>query len=296
MGRGGAAVPITDFQREVLQALRQNRLPESHLAGASALHLSPTSLRRSGDLDFFHDGIEAQRAAFARDRSTLDALGFQLHVHKDFPGHTQAAVSRGGESTLIDWATDTDWRFLPIQTDLTAGYLMHPIDLAVNKVLALVGRDEPRDYVDALWADAMILPLPALVWAASGKDPGLNPSSTLALLRRRGRPHEDEVARLDLVRPFDLTEAKTRWLAALDETEAFIRDAPPDAAGALFYDNAAQAFVLPSLPLGAEIALHHGARGGVVPMPADAALTASPQVRHDDGVAPRVRYPAPPRA
>lgn len=282
-------MPLSDFQRQVLAAVRANRLPESHLAGASALHLSPDSLRRSGDLDVFHDSADAQRAAFALDVATLERADYSVRVLKSFPGFSQAQIERDGQSTLIDWATDTDWRFLPVQSDLTAGYLLHPIDLAINKVLALVGRDEPRDYVDALWADATILPLPALIWAASGKDPGLNPASTLALLRRRGRPRPEEIARLDLVTAFDLEAAKQRWLTALDETDAFIRSAPPETAGALFYDPRAAAFTLPAIPLDATIVVHRGARGGVVPMPSDAALTRSPAIR--EAHAPPPIYP-----
>ena len=63
---------------------------------------------------------------------------------------------------------------------------MNPIDLAINKLLALVGRDEPRDYLDI--HEAMrVLPLGALCWAAAGKDPGFTPSMLLDLLRRRGK-------------------------------------------------------------------------------------------------------------
>ncbi len=284
-------MPLTAFQHEVLAVLRPNRRPESHLAGASALHLDPESLRRSGDLDVFHDGVDAQRDAFVRDREALVASGFEVAVLKSFPGYTQAAITRDGNTTLVDWATDSDWRFLPVQTHPTAGYLLHPIDLAINKVLALIGRDEPRDYVDALWADAVILPLPALIWAASGKDPGLSPSSALSLLRRRGRPHPEEIARLDLTGPFDLEKAKTRWLSALDETEVFIANAPRETAGALFYDPRQEAFLLPSVPIESTIIVHHGARGGVVPVLTDGMLADTPQIRDPDEQGPVMGYP-----
>ena len=41
----------------------------------------------------------------------------------------------------------------------TAGYMLHPIDLAVNKLLALVGRDEPRDFLDTLYVHHTVLAL-----------------------------------------------------------------------------------------------------------------------------------------
>ncbi len=51
------------------------------------------------------------------------------------------------------------------------GFQLHPIDLAINKVLALVGRDEARDFLDVVVVDATVLSLGALVWAAAAKDP-----------------------------------------------------------------------------------------------------------------------------
>ena len=97
-----------------------------------------------------------------------------------------------------------------------SGWLLHPVDLAINKVLALVGRDEPRDFVDILFINARVLPLGAVCWAAAGKDHGFTPLSLPELLKRRGRYRPEEFARLDLAEPFDLIAAKTEWLAALD--------------------------------------------------------------------------------
>jgi hypothetical protein len=91
------------------------------------------------------------------------------------------------------------------------------VDWAVNKVLALAGRDEPRDYVDILHIHDTVLPLGAVVWGAIGKDPGFRPVSLLELLKRRGRHRPEDFARLDLVTPFDVVAAKVQWLRALSE-------------------------------------------------------------------------------
>jgi len=37
----------------------------------------------------------------------------------------------------------------PIEVE-AVGFVLHPVDLAINKVLALAGRDEPRDMIDIL--------------------------------------------------------------------------------------------------------------------------------------------------
>jgi hypothetical protein len=69
--------------------------------------------------------------------------------------------------------------------------MLHSIDLAINKLEALANRSEPRDVLDAIFADGHIPSLAALVWAVAEKNPGLNPSSYLQQFRRRMLTPED---------------------------------------------------------------------------------------------------------
>ncbi len=156
---------------------------------------------------------------------------------------------------------------MPLVRDTLGGLLLHPIDLATNKVLALAGRDEPRDFVDILFIHAQVLPLGAVCWAAVGKDPGFTPLSLLELLKRRGRYRPEEFARLDLVEPFDLVAAKRTWLAALEEADAFIRTRPPDEIGCLYWSRSSKGFVMPppDAPAPADVVPHFGTPGGVLP-------------------------------
>ena len=113
-----------------------------------------------------------------------------------------------------------------------------------------------------------MLPLAGLCWAAAGKDPGFTPLSLLELLKRRGRPREDEIRRLNLAEPFDLRGAKEEWLEALAFTEAFIRERPPEELGCLYYSVAEDRFTLPELGASLEVqglVPHFGTPGGVVP-------------------------------
>ncbi|OGU02199.1 MAG: hypothetical protein A2W29_00260 [Gemmatimonadetes bacterium RBG_16_66_8] len=84
---------------------------------------------------------------------------------------------------------------MPLVRDTLGGLLLHPVDLAANKVLALAGRDESRDFVDILFVHERVLPLGALCWAAVGKDPGFTPLSLLELLKRRGRYRPEDPRR-----------------------------------------------------------------------------------------------------
>jgi hypothetical protein len=265
-------VPLTDFQRTVLRLLAGNRSPESYLAGGAALQIAPNSRRFSRDLDFFHDSERRVAEAFQADRDRLESSGFSVDIEFSLPGNVRALVSREGEHTRIDWAHDSAWRFMPVIRDEASGYRLHDIDLAINKLLALAGRDEPRDYVDALDAHQRILSLGALVWAAAGKDPGLSPHAIHELLKRRGRPRQEELDRLHLARPWDAGEAKALWLRALDEARAFIDERPAEELGCLYYSAGKNGFVTPDpgIPLADQgLAIHFGAPGGVIPIARD---------------------------
>lgn len=261
-------MPLTTFQRELLAELAKEPTDDRYLAGGAALHFAANSMRYSDDLDFFHDSEARVATAFAADRARLSSAGYALDIEVSQPGFIRAVVSRNDDATRVDWAHDSAWRFMPLLRDPLGGLLLHPVDLSINKLLALAGRDEPRDFVDILFVHRTILPLGGLCWAAVGKDPGFSPLSLLELLKRRGRYRPEDFARLQLAQPFDVPAEKLVWLRALEEAEAFVRHQPPDEAGCLYYSARAGGFVLPTpdRPLASQgIAIHLGAPGGVVP-------------------------------
>ena len=266
-------MPLTDFQRTILALLAQTRAPDSYLAGGAALHFAPNSVRYSNDLDFFHDSPQRVASAFSDDSALLEGAEYSLELEISQPGFIRAVVSRAGESTRIDWAHDSAWRFMPPIRDPMGGFVLHDIDLAVNKTLALVGRNEPRDFVDILFVHERVLALGALTWAAVGKDPGFTPLSLVEFLRRRGRHRPEELERLNLAVPFDPIASKELWLSALDGAEAFARRGPTEEAGCLYHSAAQEGFAVPDrerdLP-SQGLVPHWGAPGGVLPQVVDA--------------------------
>ncbi|MDX1579094.1 MAG: hypothetical protein R3266_11440 [Gemmatimonadota bacterium] len=273
-------MPLTGFQRELLALLARNRTPDSHLAGGAALHFEPHSTRYSDDLDFFHDSSERVASAFAEDSSLLEEAGYEIEVLLSQPGFIRALVRHDDGATRVDWAHESAWRFMPPVRDPLGGYLLHPLDLATNKTLALAGRDEPRDYVDMLYLHERVLPLSGLVWAAVGKDPGFTPLSLLELLKRRGRHRAEEIERLRLAEPFDPVASKETWLAALEEADAFARSRPTEEVGCLYYSAAGERFVVPKpdTPLPRQgVTPHFGSPGGVLPQVEGSPADATPQ-------------------
>jgi hypothetical protein len=256
-------MPLTSFQREVALLLAANRSEDSYLAGGAALHIAPNSQRFSNDLDYFHDSTERVASAFEKDRASLLGAGFSVDLEMNQRGFIRAVVAKGDNATKIEWAHDSAWRFMPPIKNAEVGVQLHPIDLAVNKILALAGRDEPRDFLDILFIHETILPLGALVWAAVGKDPGFTPASLLEIISRRGKYRPEDFARLHLAQPVDLVVNKKKWLAALDQCDAFVRGRSPAEIGCLYYSRGKDAFVMPGE--GEEVMPHYGAPGGVIP-------------------------------
>jgi len=263
MAGRGEAVPLTDYQASLARLLSENRTFDSYLAGGAAILIEPNTERFSHALDYFHDSESRVAEAFDADRSLLEAAGYALDVDLNQPGFVRAIVRKDEHATKVEWARDSAWRFMPTVRDDRVGFVLHPVDLAVNKVLALAGRDEPRDVLDSLHVHRRVLVLGALCWAACGKDPGFTPLSLLELLRRRGRLREEDLARLDLAAPVDLHATKRAWLEALDSVEAFVAARPPDEIGCLYYSASRRDFVDPREANDA--APHYGRPGGVLP-------------------------------
>ncbi len=259
-------MPLTSFQEKLALLLSVNRSDDSHLAGGAALHIAPNSLRYSQDLDYFHDSEKRVASAFNLDRMLLQDSGLECQIEMNQPGYVRCLVKKGKNSTKIEWAHDSSWRFMPTIKDPRCGMILHPIDLAINKVLALAGRDEARDYLDVIYTHEEILPLGAQCWAACGKDPGFNPHSLLELLKRRGKYRPEEFTRLHLKEVVDVQNLKQRWLTALESAAIFINIAPAQEVGCLYFLEAEKKFIAPNFNGGENnFVLHFGRPGGVLP-------------------------------
>ena len=93
------------------------------------------------------------------DEILLKEAGYSVQWEMHRGGLFRAVVSRDGEHVRLDWSFDSAFRFFPAQSDEDFGYCLHPADLATNKVLALVGRSEIRDFLDTLQLDEGYLSL-----------------------------------------------------------------------------------------------------------------------------------------
>lgn len=244
---------------------------EPGCAADAAIHLEPDTTRYSNDLDYFHDSSTRVAEAFNADEPLLRAAGHGVTIEMQLPGYIRATVERGADRTKVEWAHDSAWRFMPTIRHPVVGFVLHPIDLAINKLLALAGRDEARDFLDVLDLHRRTLPVGALCWAAAGKDPGFTPLALLDILQRRGRYHQEDFARLHLAMPIDLAELKARWLVVLVEAKAFLASRPREESGCLYYSRSRERFVAPDAQT-SDAVPHFGRPGGVLPRVIDDAI------------------------
>ena len=233
-------MPLSKIQTDILRLLAAHRNPEIYVAGASPLIRD--AARVSGDIDVYHDREEHVAATAQADTQTLTAAGYSVSWLRQMPLMYTAEVTREGASTRLEWVSDSDYRFFPSVRDETFGYVLHPVDLAMNKVMAAAGRRELRDMVDLVTIHERILPLGAVIWAAVEKSPGFTPESLVAEIRRNAANHPAaEWQSLQSTEPLDPKDIMPRLRAALDEAEAFATRMPTDKLGLLFLDDAGRA-------------------------------------------------------
>ncbi len=261
-------MPLTEFQREVFATLRLHRSPDSFVFGATVIHAAPATPRYSQDIDLCHDAAAAVAETAAADAAALTRAGYTVTWQLQQPTFHRATVLRNDGSVKLEWVYDSAWRFYPVEPDAELGYRLHFFDAATNKMLALSGRAEPRDFVDAIHLHQTYLSLGTLAWAAAGKDGGLNPHLILDLADRFARYRQVEIDALHLARPLSLPVLKAAWSAALAEGRALVDRLPALEAGCAYLDPVSRAPVVPDpeSPAFASLERHFGSVGGTWPV------------------------------
>jgi hypothetical protein len=194
------------------------------------------------------------------DAETLTRAGCDVGWLWQSPAIYAAEIARHETRTRLEWVVDSDFRFFPTIADETFGYVLHPIDLATNKVMAVAGRRNLRDLVDLLLINDTILSLGPVIWAAVGKAPGFTPEGLIARIRRNSNHPATEWRALITSEPLDPHLVLARLRAALDEAEAFVTRMPTDKVGLLFLKDGE--VVQPDPDRLAEYQTHAGQRRG----------------------------------
>lgn len=171
-------------------------IPEAQdfvIAGGAALILQGQAQRVTTDLDYFARSPHAVDDLLPVVEARFSADGLSVERRQVTSGFARLAVSDGAENCQVDLGYDFRLRD-PTLTPL--GAVLSLEELAADKVLAVHGRAEARDYVDLHVLMKQFGTERPLQWALE-KDPGF---STEIFAERLGRV--DAMSRAD----FDITD------------------------------------------------------------------------------------------
>lgn len=212
---------LDPLQEQILRVARS--LPEAHtlaLAGGGAMLAHGFVERMTKDIDLFTDRDVGEALAVAHKlRAELGAEGLDVRDSPVPPLEHRFVVSdpRTGRECAVDVFADGG-RLRPLVT-LDVGPVLHPDDLAADKVLALWSRARPRDFVDVAALTRRFDPR-RLMELAAAKDSGFTLETWSDALRAMERLSPEDWAR-DGVEPATAVQCQelfTRWRAWLQNT------------------------------------------------------------------------------
>jgi hypothetical protein len=152
------------------------------LAGGYAVQAHGFVIRRSDDVDLFtttaaeHDFPAAVEAVV----SAMFADGLEVTIEQNAPTFARLIVADSKAKEAARLELGVDWRAnSPVR--LEVGPVLHPDDAVANKVCALYGRGEVRDYVDAILRSDRYR-MEEILRLAADHDPGFDDAMFAAAL------------------------------------------------------------------------------------------------------------------
>jgi len=174
------------------------------LAGGAALIAQGLVDRKTNDLDFFGSSEEALAQRLPNVVSSLQQEGFEVEVRRSTRQFVRIVVRGLDSETELDLGLDG--RLFPLEQGEFSPVLASK-ELAVDKVLAVFGRAEARDFVD-LNALEQFFKLEDLFVLAAEKDRGFDIGVFADMTRRAFSLDPSE---------FNLNESEYRGLLATVE-------------------------------------------------------------------------------
>jgi hypothetical protein len=166
-------------------------------------------------------GSNGWRLRLRKMPPSLRRMAIGLRWQRREPAIYTVVVERASEATKLE-------------CDELFGYVLHPVGLAMNKVMAAAGRREVRVLVDLVTIHESVLPLGAVIWAAVDKSPGFTPEGLIGEIRRNSKYSLSEWRSLVSREPLDPDATMIRIREILSEAEAFVIRMPTARAGVLF--------------------------------------------------------------
>lgn len=162
---------LTELQEKVLEIFFS--VPELkqffYLTGGTALSAFYLQHRLSNDMDMFTHSVDIETAAPLFEDALKNA---DIEFTKERSSSTFRRYKVGG-SLQVDLVRDVDFRLGSPQ--LKSAFMVDsPQNIALNKVLAIYGRLDPKDYVDLYFLKPFLnLDIMKVIGIAKNKDAGI---------------------------------------------------------------------------------------------------------------------------
>ena len=202
---------LTNLQKKIL--ILFSKLPDKeafYLTGGTALSAFFLQHRRSHDLDFFTNIEELISPMSQKLEASLKKENFTVERLRGFHSFVELSVSSTADLTAIHIALDSPFRFeQPSDYEEIPGLKIDSlIDIATNKLLALFGRAELRDFIDVYFLVKEHFSKKKLIEKAGQKDPGFD-LYWLGVALERINDYTDDTTDLHLItRSCTMTELK----------------------------------------------------------------------------------------
>ena len=197
---------ITPLQKKTLRIFTNvNRDDNFYFTGETAIAVCYLHHRESDDLDFFTGELTSLDPTTRDFEKMLRAAGLSVQIERRQATFVRLLIE---QELKVDIALDTPFRLKPpVQSNIEG--IKIPVDdledVAANKMLALFGRAEPRDFVDVYFLSKEYFDFMEMVQMAAKKDTGFDLYWLAAAMQ--------EAEKIDLLpvkicKPFDLPDMK----------------------------------------------------------------------------------------
>ncbi len=174
--------PLTALQWHLLRVVGRG-VPQVFLTGGGALAGFHLRHRPTTDLDFFSVDDVIDDVLRLLRASTSDAgAPLSVELRQRGPDFARVVVSLGADSVALDIVRDRVPQLVADKPRVD-GVAVDPLEeILVNKLTALVGRQEERDLVDVWFIERQGLRVEDALAAALAKDGGCTPATLAWLL------------------------------------------------------------------------------------------------------------------
>ena len=201
---------LSALQRDLVRALGQ-RDCGFFLTGGGVLVGFVLGHRTTDDLDLFTTDDAAMATVDGLARALAAAVGAELEAVQTMPDHRRYLMSRGDESTRVDFVRDRGVQLL--EKSVRDGVAMDSLEeIIANKITTLASRSEIRDIVDLYCLEQAGHRIEDHIDNALRKDAGATPATIAWLLSTLRVPERvpGDVSREVIVAYVKALEARMR--------------------------------------------------------------------------------------